>query len=72
LESTINPDGGQTIRKSVFSEVTVQFSDSHKGSGSFASCRLTSAGADRGDRAGMWDDGDFTGALLLYDSTSYS
>ena len=71
LESTINSNGSQTIRKSSFSEVDITFIDYHKGNASFASCRLTSAGVDKIDKAGMWDDGDYTGAWSLYDGTSY-
>lgn len=71
LDSTINPDGSQTFRKSAFSEVDITFVDNQKGNVHFASCRLTSAGVDRIDKAGMWDDGDYRGAWPLYDGTSY-
>lgn len=71
LRSTINADGSQTFRKSAFSEVDITFIDHHKGNAAFASCHLTSAGVDKIDKAGMWDDGDFVGAWGLYDGTSY-
>jgi hypothetical protein len=71
LKSTINPDGSTTVRKSTFTEVDITFIDHHRSNATFASCRLTSAGADRIDRAGMWDDGDYVGAWKLYDNTSY-
>jgi len=72
LKSTINPDASQTIRKSDFREVDITFTDQHKGNGPFASCRLTSAGVDKIDKAGMWDDGDFVGAWALYDNKTFS
>lgn len=71
LESTINADGSQTFRKSAFSEVDITFIDHHKGNAAFASCRLTSAGVDKIDKAGMWSDGDYRGAWSLYDGTYF-
>jgi hypothetical protein len=71
LESTINPGGSQTFRKSPFSDVDVSFFDSRKGNAVFASCRLTSAGVNKIDQAGMWDDSDYTGAWSMYNSTTY-
>ena len=72
LESTINSSGSQTIRKSAFSEVDISFIDTHKKATPFASCDLTSINADKIDKAGMWDDGDYAGAWSLYNSTSYT
>jgi hypothetical protein len=72
LESTINTDASKTIRKSAFSEVDVSFIDNHKSPALFAYCNLTSMNADKIDKAGMWDDGDFTGAWALYNSTSFT
>lgn len=72
LDSTMNADGSQTFRKSPFSEVDITFIDHQKGKAPFASCRLTAAGVDNIDKAGMWDDGDFTGAWSLYDGTSFA
>lgn len=71
MNSTINSDASQTIRKSNFREVDVTFTDQAKG-GLFASCNLSSAGVDKIDKAGMWTDGDFTGAWALYDEATYS
>jgi hypothetical protein len=71
INSTINVDGSTTIRKSAFREVDITFTDQNKG-GTFASCNLTSAGVDKINKAGMWDDGDFVGAWALYDATSFS
>ncbi len=72
LESTINSNGSQTIRKSAFSEVDVSFIDNHKSPALFAYCHLTSTNADKIDKAGMWDDGDYTGAWTLYNSTYFT
>ncbi len=72
LESTINDDGSQTIRKSAFTEVDITFIDHHKVNAAFASCRLTSAGVDKIDKAGMWDDGDYVGAWAMYDGTYFA
>jgi hypothetical protein len=71
LLSTINPDGNWTFRKSDFAEVDISFLDAHEGANPFASCRLTSTREDQIDKAGMWDDGDYTGAWSLYDSTTF-
>ena len=67
LKSTINADGSTTIIKSQFREVGITIL--HKGRG-VAACRLTSKTADKIDKAGMWDDGDFDGAWTMYDSAS--
>jgi hypothetical protein len=71
LKSTINNDGSLTFRKSTFTEVDITFMSRRKGSAPFAACRLKSAGVDRIDKAGMWEDGDFVGAWSLYDSTYF-
>jgi hypothetical protein len=72
LKSTTNPDASQTIRKSDFREVDITFTDQHKGNGPFASCRLTSSGVGKIDKAGMWTDSDYVGAWALYDGTTFS
>jgi hypothetical protein len=69
INSTINADGSQTIRKSPFTEVDITFINQ---STAFASCRLTSATVDKIDKAGMWTDGDYVGAWAMYDSKSFA
>lgn len=71
LRSTIDPGGGQTNRKSPFSEVDVYFTDQHIGTKAFAACILSSPTVDRIDKLGMWDDGDYTGIWPLYDRKFY-
>jgi hypothetical protein len=71
LKSLNNADGSLTFRKSAFAEVDVSFIDHNKGNAAFASCSLTSAGVDKIDKAGMWNDGDYVGAWSVYDSASF-